>query len=384
MMTRWAILQLTSALVLLGACTSSLDGAPCPCVPGWCCWEDVCRPESECQVKIAFVPKASDNPVFRVAYAGANQAANELNSVVGGPRVEMACVSPPSLDSNEQRAAVKQAIDSRPSGLIVSCLDPSVITPVIDDAAAMGIPVITFDSDCPLANRMGFYGIDNEQSGMKAADLLVDAMVKTQGPNQKSVAILTGGASAVNLKGRVDGFTARLSNLYRDVQVITPISSCDETAERCGQAIEQIIAAHPALDGLFITGLWGLQAACSCDQNTGVSCNCADQLMPNWKAAAKGKLRTVSYDTFPFELALMRQNYLSALISQNYRSWGYNAVTLMFQYLTQAKRAKNFVDSEFEIYTNDGPIPANLEAEALGPELSSVCDSPLNRRSSGP
>jgi ABC-type sugar transport system substrate-binding protein len=328
-------------------------------------------------VNIAFVPKASDNPVFRVAYAGAQHAADELNSVVGGPRVEVNCVSPQHLDSRQQRAAVDQAINGQPSGLIVSCLDPNVITPAIDNADANGIPVITFDSDCTYSNRIAFYGMNNEKSGSTAADLLVGAMAATEGPKQKSVAIVTGGASAENLKDRVRGFNEQLGSVYPEVQVIHT-SSCDETAGACGGVIEGVITAYPDLDGLFITGLWGLQAGCSCDEKTGLSCNCSDSLMPNWKAAAKRKLKTVSYDTLPFELELMQERYLSALISQDYFGWGHETVTLMFKRLTEGQKVGNFVDSEFgQVYPKDVlPLLSSWQAGELGPELTSVCATP--------
>jgi len=50
--------------------------------------------------------------------------------------------------------------------------------------------------------------------------------------------------------------------------------------------------------------------------------------MRKWKAAAaNGKLKTVSYDTLPFELMLMKKGYLSGLYSQNYFNWVSGAST---------------------------------------------------------
>jgi len=378
MMTRWAILVLMAAAVLLNGCASSLEGAPCPCVSGYCCWDDVCRPERECHVNIAFVPKASDNPVFRVAFEGARQAASKLTSA-GGPSVTVNCWSPPHLSSAEQGAAVVQAIESRPNGLIVSCLEPNVISPAIDDAVARGIPVITYDSDCPHSKRLGFYGMNNYESGRVAADRLVKAIDPAEDGEQKTVAIITGG-SAENLTQRLAGFTARLAELNKwpnrhNAEVIT-ILSCNETAEECGGVIDALAHEHPELDGLFITGLWGLQAACSCDPDTGLSCTCDDGQMSNWKnAAGHGKLKTVSYDSLPFELTLMQSGYLSALISQEYFNWGYETVMLMFEHLTQGRPVEDFVDSGFKVYPTDpGPTLFEWQAGEFGPELK--CTAP--------
>lgn len=379
MKTQRELLLLTAAAFLLNGCVSSLDDAPCPCAPGYCCWGNkVCRPEKECQLRLAFVPKASNNPVFRVAYAGALQAQSDLNEDTGGPRVDVKCIGPQSLNSNDQGRAVEQAIESQPDGLIVSCIDPKVITPLINKAHDNNIPVITYDSDCAQSERLGFYGMLNEDSGRAAAGRLVDAMGKG-GP--KSVAILTGDASAENLSARVKGFMAEIAELNKppnnnEVSIVKNMS-CNETADDCARLIENDIVS-PSLDGLFITGVWGLQNACTCDEKTGLACTCDDSQMPNWKTAARGKLKTVSYDTLPFELALLQDyKYLTALISQKYHSWGDETVKLMFGHLTQGAEVPPFVESHFDVLpTKPGPTQFSWPPGDFGSELTDICNTP--------
>lgn len=391
MKTRPELLLLMAGVVALGGCTSDLEGAPCPCAPGWCCWgPQGCKSGPECDVKIAFVPKASNNPVFRLAFEGATKAASDLSSEASGFRVQVPCMAPPELDAEKQADAVRRAIVSRPRGLVVSCISNDALKSLIQSAYEEGIPVITYDSDCPRSARRAFYGIDNRLTGSTAADLLANAMSPLGEDGPKRVAILNGDqnvetlqAQSENLQDREDGFTAQLRAQHPNVEVVDTYY-CNETAEDCGRVIEeQIMTGNPDLDGLFVTGLWGLQSACTCDER-GLHCRCDDEaLLPRWKAAADaatGKLKTVSYDTLPFELELMKRGYVSALISQEYRDWGKESVTRMFHYLTQGQ----LVGPE----ARSVPVVAGSEAvdtmlaswegqdEQPGPDLAVVCDVP--------
>jgi ribose transport system substrate-binding protein len=291
----------------------------------------------------------------------------------------VACASPPDLDTAKQAAALKDAIAARPSGVVVSCLSEKSLDPLIQSAADEGIPVITYDSDCPHSVRTGFYGIDNRLTGSNAADLLIAAMFPSGDDGPKQVAILSGDRDAENLLAREDGFRDEL--VARNANVSLATYRCNETAQDCGSTIEdQILARYPDLDGLFVTGFWGLQSACTCNEkDLGCSCD-ADDRMTNWKAAAAGKLKTVSCDTLPFELTLMKDGYVSALISQDYFNWGYMSVTLMFRHLTEGLAVNNFVQAEsVQVVSGSNAVDDMLskwETMEPGPELALVCKMP--------
>ncbi len=293
-------------------------------------------------IDLAFIPKTSNNLVFKIGNDGAQFGARDLGHSAGF-EIKVQYMASPELDPAVEQGLVRQAIASKKDGIIVSCIDDS-ITASIDEAVDAGIPVITYDSDCPDSRRLGFYGMQSEETGAKAAEFLASAM----GSGAKTIAILTGRAGADNLERRLAGFTDTLSAKYPDIAVVTTVR-CAETAESCGPAVEnEIIAQYPDLDGLFVVGLWGLQAACSCS-DTGMSCFCEDHQMPNWKAAAKGKLKTVAYDSLPFELELMNQGYVSALLGQKYFGWGYDTVSLMHGHLTSGTEVSDFIDSGVDV-----------------------------------
>src|SRR6186713_8215 len=156
-------------------------------------------------VRLAFIPKTSNNLVFAIGNDGAQFGARYL-SYEEDTAIEVEYLAPSELDPGAERDLVRQAIDAKKDGLIVSCIDDS-ITEAIDEAVDAGIPVITFDSDCPDSKRLGFYSMVSRDTGAKGADALASAM----GSGPKTVAILTGRAGAENLESRADAFRDRLS-----------------------------------------------------------------------------------------------------------------------------------------------------------------------------
>lgn len=319
-------------------------------------------------IELAFIPKTSNNLVFKLGNDGAQYGARDI-TYSRKQKVTVEYLASPTLDSREEQGFVRQAIADKKHGIIVSCLDDSLSEP-INEAVDAGIPVITYDSDCPNSKRLGFYSMQSEATGARGADLLAKAL----GPGAKTVAILTGRAGADNLERRVAGFTTRLSSTYPEITVVATVN-CMETAETCGPAVEdQIIAQYPDLDGLFVAGLWGLLGACSCSE-TGMSCSCDDTQMPKWKAAAKLKLKTVSFDSLPFQLILMEQGYVSALIGQKYFGWGYDTVNLMYEHLTANKAVDAFIDSGFDVVcpNNAADMNAKWQASDFRTPLSPDC-----------
>lgn len=320
-------------------------------------------------VNLAFIPKTSNNLVFTLGNDGAQFGGRDLTHS-RGREVNVEYLASETLDGNVETELVRKAIAAKKDGLLISCVDDTVTAP-INEAVEAGIPVITYDSDCPNSQRLGFYSMQSESSGAKAADLLASAM----GTGTKTVAILTGRAGADNLERRVTGFTNELASKYPDVSVVN-IVHCGETAESCGTVIEdEIISAYPELDGLFVVGLWGLLAACTCD-STGMSCACDDTLMPKWKSAAKGKLKTVAYDSLPFEIELIKQGFVSALVGQKYFGWGYDTVTLMFEHLVEGKAVSGFIDSGFDVVcpNNTADMTAKWNAADFRTPLSPECN----------
>ena len=123
-------------------------------------------------VKFALCPKSIDNPFFGVSRDGCIDRAKSLSSV-GEDEVECLYVGPSSFDPDgkEQAAMVESILDDI-DGLSISVTNPEAMRPVIQKALAMGIPVVTYDSDDPESGRASYIGTDNFFLGQQLGKVL--------------------------------------------------------------------------------------------------------------------------------------------------------------------------------------------------------------------
>jgi len=279
---------------------------------------------------LAWVSKSLGNPVFDHGLRGARQKAAEL-SASGPYDVELVSVGPTSADAVEQTRVLDDLIARRVDGIAVSCNDPTACVDPINRAVAAGIPVMTWDSDSPDSDRFTFLSIDNYQAGRKAGELLVAAI-----GGAGKVAIIAGVPGALNLEQRVQGFRDVVA-AYPGVQIVAVVET-NEDISRGVQGVEDVMQAHPDLSGWFFAGLWPLFA----DRGA----------MQRWEEATRaGRLKTVCFDTLPFQLELLRDGYLTALIGQKYWGWGYESIQIVYDRVVHAKTYPPFIDTGMDVVT---------------------------------
>jgi ribose transport system substrate-binding protein len=100
---------------------------------------------------LALIPKTSNNLVFKIGNDGAQFGARYLTHS-RGREVNVEYIASETLEPTVEQGLVRQAISAKKNGLLVSCLDDTLTTP-INEAVAAGIPAITYDSDCPTSQR---------------------------------------------------------------------------------------------------------------------------------------------------------------------------------------------------------------------------------------
>jgi len=115
-----------------------------------------------------FLLVASNNKVsyWQTAAAGLAKAATQMD-------VKAEMVGSPTYDPKAEHEEFQRIIAKKPSGILVSVSDVSVIAPDIDAAIAQGIPVITMDSDAPASKRLLFIGTNNYDAGKMGGQTLV-------------------------------------------------------------------------------------------------------------------------------------------------------------------------------------------------------------------
>ncbi len=150
-------------------------------------------------IKIALIAKSSTNPVFLSARTGAEAAAKDLSAKYG-INIVIDWRTPPTEDAQVQAERIADAVNEGDDAIVVSCSDAAKLNGAINDGAARGVPVMTFDSDAPQAMRFAFYGVDDVASG----EQVMSELAKQLGGKGK-IAILAGNQNAPNLRKRADG-----------------------------------------------------------------------------------------------------------------------------------------------------------------------------------
>lgn len=279
----------------------------------------------EKKLVFAFVPKLLDNPVFQLAWQGAQGAAKDL----GGGTIEVQRFAPVKSDAVEQAGIIEGLIERKVDGIAISVNDADALKESIDKAMDAGIPVVTFDSDSPKSKRLAYYGTANKPSGRLMAEYLVKRM-GTKG----SIGILMGTPGAPNLEERKEGILEYLKD-YPDIKVAATIY-CDDDVNKGVSLMEATMEAHPDLTGWVLPGAWALFTP------------------PPGPFGTKkpGQLTVVSIDALPEELDYVRQGYVQVLLGQKLWGWGYESVRMLKE-LKEGKAPQGVIDSGVDIVTKD-------------------------------
>jgi ribose transport system substrate-binding protein len=263
------------------------------------------------------VAKSQSNPVFQAGRTGAEQAAKDLSSS-NHTHIKIDWRTPNDEDAQKQAQAIEQLVLAGVDGIAVSCSDANKLTEAINSAVKNGVPVATFDSDAPASKRFVTFGVDDVKCGEQVMTELGVAL-----GFHGVVAILAGNQNAPNLQKRVQGVknTARKMPGVKIVDVFYH----KETPQDAAAKIEQVMQAHPEINGWALIGGWPLFT---------------DNAL-KWKP---GTVKCVSVDALPAELAYVRSGHVQVLLAQQCYEWGYRSVQHLYNKVALKKEPASLKD----------------------------------------
>jgi ribose transport system substrate-binding protein len=261
------------------------------------------------QPTVAIVTNNADpfwDPVIRGAQDAAKECGLKLKVVKGNG------------DPEAQSSEVRQLLDQGISGLGISPIDPKSQTGVLRQAA-LKIPLVTFDSDCPESSRLWFVGTDNYGAGRHCGNLVREAL-----PDGGEVLICVGSVTAENGRLRRQGVIDEL--LDRTTwgtdndpidgpikgQKYTIVGTCvdlHDKAKATQLATEQI-KAHPNLK--CIVALYSYSAPAT-----------VDALRQTGKV---GQVKVIGFDVLPETLAGVESGDIIATLQQAQYNFGFDTV----------------------------------------------------------
>jgi ribose transport system substrate-binding protein len=254
---------------------------------------------------IAMIAKSSTNPVFLASRTGAEAAARQLSDSLG-IEIEVVWLTPPQEDGQVQAQRIQQAVNDGADAILISCSDAGKVTGAINDAVDRGVPVMTFDSDAPQSKRFAYYGVDDVKTGR----LVVAELAKLMNGKGK-IAILAGNQNAPNLQHRVQGAKEEAAK-YPGMQILGVFNHV-ETPQDAAAEVIRVDNAYPDLQGWAMIGGWALFT---------------QTLLTDLDPA---RLKVVSVDALPAELAYVDKGVVPVLLAQSVYEWGNVGVRTIVQ-----------------------------------------------------
>ena len=302
-----------------------------------------CR--SEVRPVIGVVPKGANHIFWQTVHAGALKAAKELNVDIewNAPTLE--------IDSSRQIAIVESMVNRRLAGIALAPVDRKALVGVVERAATAGIPVTIFDSDIDTEKRLTYVATDNREGGRMAARKLGELLL-----GEGEVAIISFMPGSAATMEREEGFREETKKRYPNIRIVqTAYGMADRAKARA--ATENIMAAHPNLDGLFA-------------DNESSSAGAVLAV----KARGDAKVRVVAFDSNDQLVADLQDRYIDALIIQKPMQMGYESVKALGRKL-QGQRVESRVDLSAVLVTR-----ADMEKpdviELLHPDLRTWLSKP--------
>lgn len=273
---------------------------------------------------IGVVPKAISHLFFMSVHAGVRDAERDLGVEVlwNGPEEE--------TEYARQIQIVDSMVARHVDALAISATDQTALVAPVKRAMEAGIPVTVFDSGLSVENYVTFVATDNYGAGQTAARKLAE-LVHGKG----KVAMLMhkpGGKSTVD---REMGFDEVMSKEFPAIRVVARQFGMADRA-RSRAAAENILTAHPDLDGMFASAEANSLGAIQALKARGLA----------------GKIRLVTFDFSDAHVEALKDGTIDTMIVQDPYRMGYEAVRTLFEKLSGRTPPKR-IDLKARIITKN-------------------------------
>lgn len=288
---------------------------------------------------IAVVPKGQAHVFWQSVHAGAAAAGREFGVRIewNGPAIE--------TEYTKQIEIVENFISRRVDGIVLAPTDRVALVGVIEKAQREGIPVTIFDSGANTNSYVSFVATDNYAGGQMAAQRLA-GLLNGRG-RVAVVAVAPGSASTMD---RERGFQDTLSHRYPDLRVVALHYGMSDRA-RSLAVTEDILSAHPGLDGIFASNESSAVGAAQALKSRGLA----------------GKVKLVGFDSSSSLVADLKSGVIDSLVVQNPYRMGYEAVKTIVDHLA-GRTPPRRIDSGALLVTREDLGKPEVQ-KLLNPEL---------------
>lgn len=222
--------------------------------------------------------------------------------------------SPRKLDPVGQARAIREMIRVRVDGLALVAIDAEEVRLALAEAAAKGIPTVTFNNPIQNDGQLCFVGQDAYQSGQAAGDLLARFM-----GGQGEIFVLNGFHHFSGHSQRLSGFRSVIESSFPGVRIVY-VKECFDDEISAFQLTQKALRKFPNLGGVYVVGA-GIGAMCKALAQAG----------------KVGRIRVVCYDLPPDDIHFLREDVIDAMITQDPITQAQLPIKILFELLFEGK-----------------------------------------------
>jgi len=302
------------------------------------------------QVRLAIVVNVL-SPFWTAAAIGEQRASSEL----GAPVVFEAPDKNDSIAS--QQSILESMVTDQYSGVAFSAVDPDSVVNVVKEGMAGKTNFILMDSDSPKSGRPVYFGLDNYNGGVLAAQAMLTAL--DNGANCGQVIGFVGFLTAQNAIDRIQGIKDTFKGTNCTFETV--LADNGDPSIALSNA-ETAITTYPDAAGFI--GLYSYNGPA-----IGQALTAANMV---------GKIKLVSFDLEPGTLKQLQENPspVSAAIGQRVYYYGYLTTYMLYSMAAIGKDETMKVLDPFLSGPNHDSIDAG--ADVVTPDLLPAYQDYLN------
>ena len=199
-------------------------------------------PKEDKKGTIAVLNYVSSAPYFACGESKAKEAGAKAG-------YDVIYTGTPNVDTPKLISLIQDMLQKDVKALVVASGDSTSVAPVLKEARAKGIKVVSWDLDIAKEGRDCYAGI------MDLAELgvpMVEEMVKTIG-DEGEFAIVTGVLTNEFLQARIKRIEEYIAEKYPKLKCVA-IEGMDEDPQKAFAVTQNIISAHPNIKAIMSTG----------------------------------------------------------------------------------------------------------------------------------
>jgi ribose transport system substrate-binding protein len=304
---------------------------------------------------IAVIPKGTTHEFWKSIHAGAEIAARELTA--NGVATRIIWQGPLKEDDRDTQIQVVENFVTRGvAGIVLAPLDARALVRPVDEAVAVGIPVVIVDSGLESERIASFVATDNYRGGVMAAQWLAERL-----GDSGHVVLLRYAVGSASTEQREQGFLDELAR-HPGLETLSATEYAGPTRDTAYRTAQALLNRY----GDRVTGVFAVNESATVGMT----------LALREAGLGGGGVQMVGFDAGTQSVTDLNNGDVQALVVQNPLRMGYEGVLTVVRVI-RGEPVEAHIDTGVVLVTRENMDTDAMQA-LLNPSLDSLLD--LNPR----